>query len=307
MLSLFAANHGAVMPALQPALQLRGGMSIGGVEPEQVATGLNLLLGVQGLMMIQNQEKIHEVYDVKATPISEFFTENGGAILTGLAIAGTMALGGSDPAECIAYGNIPNNLQNIKDFVAGTADNNGWGAPAKFLPLIVNGVLTAAMLGKIDAISSADAVKGFAIWFLANAVGLYALPNQAMEGWGIADMKPLDVSFTKLFGTMLGTMGAFAYQLADGKSAVESLGAAWAVNTAGSAPRPSSPTTASATRTRPSSGWASAPSAPPRCSSREAPSSARGTSNPPHPGEARRERRRAADAPFLPLLHDPIS
>ena len=80
--------------------------------------------------------------------------------------------------------------------MAGTADNNGWGAPAKFLPLIVNGVLTAAMLGKIDAISSADAVKGFAIWFLANAVGLYALPNQAMEGWGIADMKPLDVSFS---------------------------------------------------------------------------------------------------------------
>ena len=235
MLSLFAANHGAVMPALQPALQLRGGMSIGGVEPEQVATGLNLLLGVQGLMMIQNQEKIHEVYDVKATPISEFFTENGGAILTGLAIAGTMALGGSDPAECIAYGNIPNNLQNIKDFVAGTADNNGWGAPAKFLPLIVNGVLTAAMLGKIDAISSADAVKGFAIWFLANAVGLYALPNEAMEGWGISSMSAGDVSFTKLFATMLGSMGAFAYQLSDGKSATEAIGAGWAVNTAMSA------------------------------------------------------------------------
>ena len=32
--------------------------------------------------------------------------------------------------------------------------------------------------------------------------------------------------------TMLGTMGAFAYQLADGKSAVEAIGAAWAVNTA---------------------------------------------------------------------------
>ena len=44
--------------------------------------------------------------------------------------------------------------------------------------------------------------------------------------WGISNMAPIDVSFTKLFGTMLGTMGAFAYQLADGKSAVESLGAA---------------------------------------------------------------------------------
>ena len=274
MLSLFAANHGAVMPALQPALQLRGGMSIGGVEPEQVATGLNLLLGLQGVM-IQNQEKIHEVYDVKATPISEFFTENGGAILAGSPSPPRWPSAAATPPSASRYGNIPTNLQNIKDFVAGTADKNGWGAPAKFLPLIVNGVLTAAMLGKIDAISSADAVKGFAIWFLANAVGLYALPNQAMEGWGIADMSPLDVSFTKLFGTMLGTMGAFAYQLADGKSAVESLGAAWAVNTAGLGASTSSPTTASATRTRPSSGWASAPSAPPRCSSREAPSSAR--------------------------------
>ena len=100
------------------------------------------------------------------------------------------------------------------------------------MPLIVNGVLTAAMLGKIDAISSADAVKGFAIWFLANAVGLYALPNEAMEGWGISSMSAGDVSFTKLFGTLLGTMGAFAYQLSDGKSAVEAIGAAWAVNTA---------------------------------------------------------------------------
>ena len=92
---------------------------------------------------------------------------------------------------------------------------------------------------------------------------------------------------------MLGTMGAFA-QLADGKSAVERSAPRGRSTPRGSAPRPSSPTTASATRTRPSSGWASAPSAPPRCSSREAPSSARGTSNPPHPGEARRERRRAA-------------
>ena len=235
MLALFAANHGAVMPALQPALQLRGGMSIGGVEPEQVATGLNLLLGVQGLMMIQNQEKIHEVYDVKATPISEFFTENGGAILTGLAIAGTMALGGSDPAECIAYGNIPTNLQNIKDFVAGTADKNGWGAPAKWVPLIVNALFTAALAGKIDAVSPDDALKAFAIWNLANAVGLYALPDQAMEGWGISSMTAPDVSMTKLFGTLLGTMGAFVYQLSAGEDALKALGAAWAVNTAMSA------------------------------------------------------------------------
>ena len=230
MLATLAFTSASVLKA---PLALRGGMTIAGVEPEQVATGLNALLAVQGLMMTQNQAKIHEVYGVKPTPITELFTENGGGILVGFAIAATLVLGGTDAAEAVGYGNIPNLLQNIKDFVGGTADKNGWGAPAKFVPLVVNAAFCAALLGKVDAVSTADALKAFAIWNLANAVGLYALPDKAMEGWGISNMAPIDVSFTKLFGTMLGTMGAFAYQLADGKSAVESLGAAWAVNTAG--------------------------------------------------------------------------
>ena len=44
MLALQIATHGAVMPALQPALQLRGGMSLGGVDEQQIATGLTALL-----------------------------------------------------------------------------------------------------------------------------------------------------------------------------------------------------------------------------------------------------------------------
>ena len=181
MLALFAANHGAVMPALQPALQLRGGMSIGGVEPEQVATGLNLLLGVQGLMMIQNQEKIHEVYDVKATPISEFFTENGGAILTGSPSPARWPSAAATRRVHRAR-NIPTNLQNIKDFVAGTADNNGWGAPASSsADRQRRAHRRHARQDRRDLVGRRR--QGLAIWFLANAVGLYALPNQAMEGW----------------------------------------------------------------------------------------------------------------------------
>ena len=37
MLALQIATHGAVMPALQPALQLRGGMSLGGVDETPVS------------------------------------------------------------------------------------------------------------------------------------------------------------------------------------------------------------------------------------------------------------------------------
>ena len=97
MLALFAANHGAVMPALQPALQLRGGMSIGGVEPEQVATGLNLLLGVQGLMMIQNQEKIHEIYDVFISCV------NARRSAVGMARHMTVHTTSDGPTHCASY------------------------------------------------------------------------------------------------------------------------------------------------------------------------------------------------------------
>ena len=148
MLATLAFTSASVLKA---PLALRGGMTIAGVEPEQVATGLNALLAVQGLMMTQNQGKIHEVYGVKPTPITELFTENGGGILVGFAIAATLVLGGTDAAEAVGYGNIPNLLQNIKDFVGGTADKNGWGAPAKFVPLVVNAAFCAALLGKVDA------------------------------------------------------------------------------------------------------------------------------------------------------------
>merc|ERR1719473_194531 len=136
--------------------------------------------------MVQNQAKIHELYDMKSTAITELFTENGGGIILGLAIAGTLAMGGTDAATAVAWGNLPNNLQNIKDFVGGTADKNGWGAPAKWVPLIVNGLFTAALAGKIDAVSPGDALKAFAIWNLANAVGLYALPDKALgAAWAV--------------------------------------------------------------------------------------------------------------------------
>ena len=47
MLSLFAANHGAVMPALQPALQLRGGMSLGGVDEKWISDGRQIEIEVE--------------------------------------------------------------------------------------------------------------------------------------------------------------------------------------------------------------------------------------------------------------------
>ena len=119
MLALQIATHGAVMPALQPALQLRGGMSLGGVDETQIATGLTALLGVQGLMMYQNTEKSLEMYDLPSTGVTKFFGEQAGALMLGCAIVGWSTLNGGDAAEAAGYGNIPGLLLGLKTLLEG--------------------------------------------------------------------------------------------------------------------------------------------------------------------------------------------
>ena len=232
MLALQIATHGAVMPALQPALQLRGGMSLGGVDETQIATGLTALLGVQGLMMYQNPDKVGEMYDIPSTGVTNFFAENIGALFLGMAFAGYSVLNGGDAAEAAGYANIPGILLNIKNLVDGTTDSLGWSAQAKFLPLAVSGVLTAGLLGKLDFLSPGDALKYGAYWLLANAAGMYFVPDKAMEGWGASYKGPAEFTMVKLMGQSIGFYGMLLYKLSEGASATEALGYAWALGTA---------------------------------------------------------------------------
>ena len=232
MLALQIATHGAVMPALQPALQLRGGMSLGGVDETQIATGLTALLGVQGLMMYQNTEKSLEMYELPSTGVTKFFGEQAGALMLGCAIVGWSTLNGGDAAEAAGYGNIPGLLLGLKNLVDGTTDSLGWSAQAKFLPLAVSGVLTAGLLGKLDFLSPGDALKYGAYWLLANAAGMYFVPDKAMEGWGASYKGPAEFTMVKLMGQSIGFYGMLLYKLSEGASATEALGYAWALGTA---------------------------------------------------------------------------
>ena len=231
MLSLFAANHGAVMPALQPALQLRGGMSLGGVDEQQIATGLTALLGVQGLMMYQNTEKSLEMYELPSTGVTNFFGSQAGALMLSCAIVGWSTLNGGDAAEAAGYGNIPGLLLGLKNLVDGTTDSLGWSAQAKFLPLAVSGVLTAGLLGKLDFLSSGDALTYSAYWLLANGAGMYLVPDKAMEGWGATYKGDAEFTMVKLMGQALGTYGLFLLKLAQGASATEAIGYGWGLAT----------------------------------------------------------------------------
>ena len=219
------------MPALQPALQLRGGMSLGGVDEQQIATGLTALIGVQGLMMYQNPDKVGEMYDIPSTGVTDFFAENIGALFLGMAIAGYSVLNGGDAAEAAGYANIPGILLSVKNLVDDTSGKLGWSDASKYAPLIVNGVLTAGLLGKLDFLSAGDALKYGSYWLLANAAGLYLAPDKAMEGWGATFKGPAEFQMVKLMGQMLGTLGITLFKLEQGASATEAIGYGWGLAT----------------------------------------------------------------------------
>ena len=232
MLALQIATHGAVMPALQPALQLRGGMSLGGVDETQIATGLTALLGVQGLMMYQNPDKVGEMYDIPSTGVTDFFAENIGALFLGMAIAGYSVLNGGDAAEAAGYANIPGILLSVKNLVDDTSGKLGWSDASKYAPLAVSGLLTAGLLGKLDFLSAADALKYSAYWLLANGAGMYFVPDKAMEGWGATYKGDAEFTMVKLMGQALAGFGVFLFKLEQGASATEAIGYSWALNTA---------------------------------------------------------------------------
>ena len=232
MLALQIATHGAVMPALQPALQLRGGMSLGGVDETQIATGLTALLGVQGLMMYQNPDKVGEMYDIPSTGVTDFFAENIGALFLGMAFAGYSVLNGGDAAEAAGYANIPGILLSVKNLVDDTSGKLGWSDASKYAPLAVSGLLTAGLLGKLDFLSAADALKYSAYWLLANGAGMYLVPDKAMEGWGATYKGDAEFTMVKLMGQALAGFGVFLFKLEQGASATEAIGYSWALNTA---------------------------------------------------------------------------
>ena len=232
MLALFAVANAA---SLTPALKLRGGMSIGGIEPEQIAMGLTVLQGLQGVMSTTNVDQVFEMYEIPKsgdTPTARFICEQSGAIMLGSAIAAYLVLGGGDAAEAVGYANIPGLLLNLKNLNDGVTDKLGWGDQAKYGPLVVSGVLTAALLGKVDALPAADALKYSAYWLLANGAGMYLVPDKAMEGWGATYKGDAEFTMVKLMGQALGTYGLFLLKLAQGASATEAIGYSWALGTA---------------------------------------------------------------------------
>ena len=233
MLALFAVANAA---SLAPALKLRGGsISIAGIEPEQIAMGLTVLQGLQGVMSTTNVDQVFEMYEIPKsgdTPTARFICEQSGAIMLGSAIAAYLVLGGGDAAEAVGYANIPGLLLNLKNLNDGVTDKLGWGDQAKYGPLVVSGVLTAALLGKVDALGPADALKYSAYWMLANAAGMYLAPDKAMEAWGASIKGDTETNMLKLFAQFAGTFGLFALKLSDGASALEAIGYAWALGTA---------------------------------------------------------------------------
>ncbi len=226
LFTIIAVANAAVLkaPSAKAALKLRGGL--GGVDPEQVAKGLTLLVGAQSVMSVADQGKVCEMYEMADTGVTQFFIGNGGALMLGTAWSAWKMLNGGDAAASVAEGLIASILYNLKDLSSDTTGSLGWGQAPKYMPLAVNVLFYAGLTGRLDFLSAGDSMKYMSWWLLANGVMMYFAPDKAMEMWQASysgKAAAAENAMTKMFGSWIAGTGAFVYALNDGKSAVEAI------------------------------------------------------------------------------------
>lgn len=217
----------AATPTPVPNLmKLRGGL--GGIDPNQVATGASYLYAINAGVMALAPEKAAEMYGIKSpsTLTSQFAEWAGGAMLM-IAIASILSLGGMDFATALAWGSVPTLVQNVQGFLNDTADKLGFGQAAKFMPLLVSAVLTAGLFGK--GIDSAMALKITAAWMGLNGAGCYLFTAPFMKAWEAPAMSAVEESMAKFFGGVMATAGVFTGSVAFLETdAITAVAYAWA-------------------------------------------------------------------------------
>ena len=134
--------------------------------------------------------------------------------MLGSAIAAYLVLGGGDAAEAVGYANIPGlllNLKNLNDGARGQA-RVGRSRP-EYGPLVVSGFLTAALLGKVDALGPAARAQVLGVLDARQRRGDVPRPDKAMEAWGASIKGDTETNMLKLFAQFAGTFGLFALKL----------------------------------------------------------------------------------------------
>jgi len=213
-------------PAL---LKLRGGL--GGIDANAVATAVSILNQANGAVMSLAPEKAGEMYGVPESKMTTFFAQWSGLMMFAQSFGVYLALGGKSLAEGLAWGFIPSCVASVQDFLNDRMVGSlGMSQAAKYMPAIVNILLTLGLFGKLSFMDADMTMKVLTGWMGANGLFGYLATDAWMEGWGGSVSGAAETGMAKLMAScMMGgaaLTGASAFM---GKSAVESFGMAMGV------------------------------------------------------------------------------
>jgi len=213
-------------PAL---LKLRGGL--GGIDANAVATAVSILNQANGAVMSLAPEKAGEMYGVPESKMTTFFAQWSGLMMFAQSLGVYLALGGKSLAEGLAWGFIPSCVASVQDFLNDRMVGSlGMSQAAKYMPAIVNILLTLGLFGKLSFMDADMTMKVLTGWMGANGLFGYLATDAWMEGWGGSVSGAAETGMAKLMAScMMGgaaLTGASAFM---GKSAVESFGMAMGV------------------------------------------------------------------------------
>jgi hypothetical protein len=223
LIGLALSSQGAVLKK-QPVMKLRGGIS--GVDADQVTTAVLALSTINGGVMALAPKKAGEAYGVASTKWTDFFAQWSGINIVGQCLAAYLALGGTSLAEAIAWGFVPSSIASIQDFLNDRmVGEMGMGDAAKYMPPLVNLVLTLGLFGKLSFLSSDLSLKVACVWMGLNGLAGYFATDAWLDGWGGKGVTAVENSMGKLFAsTMLGSTAMIGSNIFLGKSILESVG-----------------------------------------------------------------------------------
>ena len=229
-LGMLAVTDAIELKPKPSLLKLRGGL--GGIDATQVGTAVSVLNMANAGVMSLAPEKAGEMYGVAETKMTSFFAQWSGLMMFAQSLAVYLALkDGKSLAEGLGWGFLPSCVASVQDFLNDRMVGSlGMSQASKYMPAIVNVLLTLGLLGKLSFMDADLTMKVLAGWLGANGLFGYVATDAWMEGWGGSVSGAAETGMAKLMAStmMAGAALAGASALL-GKSALESFGAAMGV------------------------------------------------------------------------------
>jgi hypothetical protein len=225
LVGLLAVSVDALVVKKEPVMKLRGGLA--GIDANQVANVVMGLSAANAGVMALAPKKAGEMYGVASTKWTDFFAQWAGIIMAGQTLSAFLSIvNGMPMAEALAWGFLPSIVFSIQDLLNDRmVGEMGMGDAAKYMPPLVNLLLTAALAGKIPGVDTDLAMKITVGWTGANGIFGYVATDKWMESWGGSGLTAVDKGMAKLMAqTMIGMAAYVGSAAFGGKSALESFG-----------------------------------------------------------------------------------